>query len=108
MTRKDVRRHERIPCTQAVLLAWTAEDGSDQYARGKCRDVSDAGLRIETFDAIPTNSLVSLRIESWDLAGSARVRYSRRGATGLVIGLELSHNVRQQILDRLRNAASSS
>ena len=70
----------RIPCTQAVLLAWTAEDGSDRYARGRCRDVSTAGLRIETFEAIPAQSLVSLRIETWDLAGSARVRYSRRVA----------------------------
>ncbi|HEY2845067.1 MAG TPA: PilZ domain-containing protein [Bryobacteraceae bacterium] len=108
MARKDVRRHQRISCRQPVLLAWTAEDGSDRYARGKCRDVSAAGLRIETFDPIPAHSLVSLRIETWDLAGSARVRYSRRSATGVVIGLELNQNVRQQILDRLRNATSGS
>jgi PilZ domain len=108
MARKDVRRHHRIPCTQPVALTWTGEDGSDRYARGKCRDVSAAGLRIEIFDMIAAQSYVYFRIENWDLAGSARVRYSRRGGAGMVIGLELNQKVRQQILDRLRDPAPGS
>src|SRR5437868_1787909 len=108
MPRKDIRRHERIACTQPILLAWASADGSDRYARGKCRDISPAGLRIETSDTIPSQSYVNVRIEKWNLAGSARVRYSRRGKAGNVIGLELNQQVRQQILDLLGPTTSGS
>jgi len=108
MPRKEIRRHVRIPCKLPVLLAWTSADGSDRYARGKCRDISLAGLRVETMDTIPPQSYVNLRIEQWDLAGSARVRYSRRGGVGNVVGLELNQEVRQQILDSLRESPATS
>jgi hypothetical protein len=102
MPRKDMRRHERIPCTLSVLLGWAAEDGSDRYARGKCRDVSEVGLRVETVDTIPRHTYVNLRIEKWDITTSARVRYSRRAGATNVVGLELTQKVRKQILDSLR------
>jgi PilZ domain len=105
--RKDIRRHERIPCKLSILLAWTAEDGSDRYARGKCRDVSPEGLRIETVDTIPPQSYVNLRIEKWDLTGSGRVRYTRRGGAANVVGLELTQKIHQQLLDALRQAPDS-
>src|SRR5437868_2433088 len=108
MPRKDIRRHQRIACTQPILLAWTSADGSDRYARGKCRDISPAGLRVETDDTIPSQSYVNLRIDKWDLAGSARVRYSRRGKAANIIGLELNQEVRRQILDSLRETPSGS
>ena len=53
------------------LLAWTDPDGSDRYARGKCRDVSEAGLRVDTVDTIPAQSYVNLRIEK---SGPDRLR----------------------------------
>jgi hypothetical protein len=108
MARKDIRRHERVPCTLSILLAWTDPDGSDRYARGKCRDVSEAGLRVDTVDTIPAQSYVSLRIEKWDLTTSGRVRYSRRAGATNVIGLELSQRVRKQILDSLAETPSGS
>jgi hypothetical protein len=108
MARKDIRRHERVPCTLSILLAWTDPDGSDKYARGKCRDVSEAGLRVETVDTIPPQSYVNLRIEKWDLTSSARVRYSRRGKAANVIGLELSQKVQRQLLEALRETPSGS
>jgi hypothetical protein len=100
--RKDIRRHERIPCKLSVLLAWIGEDGSDRYARGRCRDVSASGLRIETVDTIPQQSYVNLRIEKWDLTGSGRVRYTRRGGVANIVGLELHEKIHQELLDRLR------
>jgi hypothetical protein len=108
VARKNIRRHERIACAQSILLAWTSADGSDRYARGKCRDISPAGLRVETADTIPSQSYVNLRIEKWDLVCSARVRYSRRGKAANVIGLELNQQVRRQILDSLRETPSGS
>jgi len=102
MPRRDIRRHERIPCTLPVRLSWSDERGGEHYARGKCRDISPDGLRIETSDAIPAQSFVNLRVEKVDVAGSGRVRYLRRAGAGNVIGLELSQKVRQQLLDALR------
>jgi hypothetical protein len=101
MPGKDLRRDERIPCTLAVRLAWTT-DGSDRYARGKCRDISTAGLRVETKETIPAQGYVNLRVEKMDVAGSARVRYIRRSTVGYVVGLELNQKVRKQLLDALR------
>jgi hypothetical protein len=108
MPRKDIRRHQRVPCTLSILLAWTDPDGSDRYARGKCRDVSEAGLRVDTVDMIPAQSYVNLRIEKWDLTTSARVRYSRRAGATNVVGLELTQKIRQQMLDSLRETPSGS
>jgi hypothetical protein len=89
-------------------MAWTDADGSVRYARGKCRDISPDGLRIETEDTIPAQSQVSLRLENVDVAGSGRVRYFRRGPMRNVIGLELSQKVRQQLLDALRETPDGS
>jgi hypothetical protein len=108
MPRKDIRRYPRIPCTLPVRLAWTHADGTDRYGRGKCRDISPTGLRIDTLETIPAQSYVNVRVETLDVAGSARVRYMRRSGAGNVIGLELNQKVRQQLLDALRDAASGS
>jgi len=83
-------------------LTWTGEDGKDFYARGNCRDISLDGLRIETNETIPAQSYVSLRVEKVDVAGSARVRYVRRGGIRNVIGLELGEKVREQLIEALR------
>jgi PilZ domain-containing protein len=101
-----MRRSKRVPCTLPVLLAWTDADGLDRYARGKCRDISSDGLRVETAETIPAQSSVYLRVEKVDVVGSARVRYFRRGGMRNVIGLELSQKVRQQLLDTLRETPS--
>src|SRR5579862_2515242 len=108
MGSKDIRRHQRVPCTQSILMAWTGPDGSDRYARGKCRDVSEGGLRVETVDTIPAQTYVNLRIEKWDLTTSGRVRYSRRAGATNVIGLELSQKVRKQILESMAETPAGS
>ncbi len=89
-------------------MSWTDADGSVRYARGKCRDISPDGLRVETDETVPAQSDVSVRVEKVDVAGSARVRYFRRGPMHNVIGLELSQKVRQQLLDALRKTPDGS
>ena len=69
--------------------------------RGQCRDISAAGLRIETTESIPPQSTVSLQVEKVAVAGSASVRYVRRSGNSYVIGLELSHKIRQDLLAAL-------
>ncbi len=89
-------------------MAWTDPEGSDRNARGKCRDISPDGLRIETEGTIPAQTNLSLRVEKVDVAGSGRVRYFRRGPMRNVIGVELSQKVRQQLLDTLRQTPDGS
>ena len=103
MRGKERRRNERIPCTLPIRLTWTDGDGKDSYARGNCRDISLDGLRVETNETIPAHSYVSLRVEKVDVAGSARVRYLRRGGARNVVGLELGENLdeKKRILLRL-------
>ena len=108
MPGKDIRRDERIPCTLRVRLSWTDERGAERYAQGKCRDISADGLRVETIETIPAQSYVNVRVDKTDVAGSARVRYLRRSVIGNVIGLELSHKVRRQLLDALRETPAGS
>jgi len=91
-----------------VLLSWTGENGADLYAHGKCRDISLDGLRVETLAAIPAQSHINVRVEKMEVSGSARVRYVRRGRMGHVLGLELRTQVRQQLLDALRDATPGS
>jgi len=105
MAGKNIRRDERIPCKLPVLLTWTQENGSVLYANGKCRDISPMGLRVETSATIRVQSYVNVRVQQMDVAGSARVRYLRRGTIGNVIGLELGTRVRQQLLRALRETA---
>jgi PilZ domain len=89
-------------------VAWTDANGTDRYARGKCRDISTGGLRIETTETIPAQAYVNIHVEKVDVSGSARVRYTRWGGKGSVSGLELGQNVRQQLLDALRETTSNS
>jgi len=63
---------------------------------------------VETTETIPAQSQVSLRLEKVDLAGSARVRYFRRGPMRNLIGLELNQKVHQQLLDAMREFPSGS
>ena len=107
MPRRESRRQERIPCTLPVGLSWN-DNGADRFVRGKCRDISEDGLRVEISETIPAQSNVSLRVEQVDIAGSARVRYCRRGAMRNIIGLELSQKVQQQLLDALRGPTPGS
>jgi len=102
MPRRERRRDERIPCTSPVRLAWTDEDGKDYYARGHCRDISIAGLRVDTTETIPAHSYVILRVEEVGVTGSARVRYWRRGGARNIIGLELGEKVRGELIEALR------
>ena len=99
---QNLRRHERIPCVLAVTLAWSGGGGTNQYVRGKCRDISPEGLRVETTASIPPGSSVSLSLQKGNVAGSASVRYVRRSGSHYIIGLELSHKIRQELLEALR------
>jgi hypothetical protein len=85
-----------------VRISWEDARGLRNYGIGKCVDVSEDGLRIEVAEAIPLHSHVSLRAEGINFSGSATVKHVARRGSKFILGLELSHGLRDQVLALLR------
>lgn len=84
---KDLRREDREPLHDRVLLSWS-EDGLLYHVRGQCLNISDNGLAVETFDALPDKGSVNCAVLALNLMATARVRYSQRRGFKMVAGLE--------------------
>lgn len=69
-----------------------------RYAHGKCRDMSQGGLRIEVPEAIPLHATVGLQAERIKFTGSATVKHVTREGAKYILGLELSHALREEVL----------
>jgi hypothetical protein len=88
-----------------VRISWEDAYGLRKYAQARCLDVSEDGLLIEVPEPIPLHSTVSLRAEAIKLAGSGTVKHvTRRGTKVVLVGLELSHALRDQALALIRPA----
>lgn len=99
---KDARRHRRIPYIGPVMVSWD-ERGETRYARGKCIDVSEGGLRLELPVAVPPGTGISLRAERMSISGSARVRHMTRYGGKYLVGVELGQALHEQALAFLRD-----
>jgi hypothetical protein len=84
-----------------VFIAWTDDQGTDRYTKGKCVEVSETGVQIEVPQPIPYRSSVTLRLEGAGLAASATVRHVRRRGLSAVIGLELRQPLQAELLQAL-------
>jgi hypothetical protein len=98
---KDARRHRRIPYIGPVAVSWT-ERGEVRYARGKCLNVAESGVRLELPVAIPPRTEISLNAERINVSGSARVRHVTRYGSKFLVGIELSHTLKAAALTALR------
>lgn len=90
MTQKNIRRHGRIPYTGPVRVSWQGADGLARFAMGKCLDVSEGGLRIETTEQIPARAVILLNAERLKISGSATVKHVVRRGTKYLLGVELN------------------
>jgi hypothetical protein len=70
-------------------------------------EVSEGGLLVNVPDPIPVRSTVSLRAEAINLSGSATVKHVARRGAKCVLGLELSHALREQAIDLIRQSQPS-
>jgi hypothetical protein len=95
---KDIRRYDRIPYAGQVRISWEDLGGFPKYALAKCVDVSESGMRIEVPEAIPARSKVSMRADPINFFGSATVKHVTRRGSKFILGLELSHALRDQLL----------
>lgn len=102
MSKKDLRRHPRLPYLGRVRISWEDTHGTPKYALANCMEISEGGVRIETPEPIPVYARVSLRVEQINLVGSAAVKHIARRGSKYVLGLEMSQPVRDRTLDLIR------
>jgi hypothetical protein len=107
MSKRDIRRHQRVSYLGRVVVSWVDPHGLPKYAPATCLDVSETGLRIETRELIPAYTNVSLRADQIKLAGSATVKHVERHGRNYILGLELSQALRDQTLRVIREAQDS-
>ena len=98
MSRKNIRRHRRIPYIGPIRICWESAAGETCHALGKCVDVSESGLCLETFAPIPEHAMVILKAEGIQASGSAQVRHVSRRGMRYRVGLELSNGLRERVL----------
>ena len=82
------RQYPRFPCSASIRisLSRTLEPG----VTGACLEVCRNGLRIETPEAIPVSTEVSLRALSLGLSGKGIVRYCHSHEGKFLVGLEFT------------------
>jgi hypothetical protein len=85
-----------------VAVSWTVND-EPRYTRGRCIDVSEAGLRLELPVAVATGTDISLNAERIKISGQARVRHCTRYGAKYLAGVELSQALRNNALAALRD-----
>jgi len=84
---KDLRREQRHPYFESVLLRWE-EDGVVYSVRGSCLNLSRSGLAVEAFEPLPDGGEIQCSVLSLKQVANARVRHRHRRLWKNVLGLE--------------------
>lgn len=88
--KSDLRRHQRRPARDKVLLSWTDNQGTHRLVKGRCINLSRSGFQIETTDSVDLRTYVSFRADRPPLSGSGSVRYCQRKGLRFLVGVEFS------------------
>lgn len=93
---KDLRREDRQPLSERILLTWS-ENGSVFHVRGQCLNISENGVAVETYDVLPDRATVNCAVLSLNLMATATVRHSQRRGLKRVAGLEFDELLSRQV-----------
>jgi PilZ domain len=104
MNSGNLRRHPRESIAGRVRIAWAPAGGITQYLVCSAVDISEAGLRISSKEALPVGQYIHFQFDTAGLRGSASVRSCTRNSRHNEIGLEFSSSV--QWRKKERTAAS--
>ena len=88
-TGKNKRRHRRVSYLSPIRISWE-DRGQQRYALGKCVDISQAGLRLETPQPIAPGTLIQVAADQVKLSGSATVKHTVRIGSKYLLGAELT------------------
>lgn len=82
------RQYPRFPCSASIRLSLTR--AFEPGVTGECLEVCRNGLRVETPEAIPVSTEVSLRALSLGLTGRGIIRYCHPNDGKFLVGLEFT------------------
>src|SRR5258705_13570187 len=99
VVKSERRKRARIAFRGGVVLCWTDDRGKDNYASGRCADISERGCSIELADSLPVRTNVSLRIADLNVSAFASVRHVTRKGMKYIVGLEFGQPVRLPLAD---------
>ncbi len=95
MEERKRRRHPRSSVAAAAAVRWENDEGTSQWAWGRCLDVSESGARFDVSPPIPAFKAVYVRVIDLGVDSYAVVRHSSiHGTIGVEFNLLLSHNAR--------------
>jgi hypothetical protein len=86
---KNIRRHRRIPHLKPIKISWE-EHGQQRFAVGKCTDISEAGMRIESPHPIQPFTTIQIGAERLKFSGAATVKHITRSGGKYLLGVELT------------------
>ncbi|MEZ5353593.1 MAG: PilZ domain-containing protein [Bryobacteraceae bacterium] len=89
-----LRRHQRKETDRKVRLMWTGEGGQSLYARARCVDISQSGMRVDCPEPIPVRTFVNFQIDGTKFEGSASVRSCGRQGLRHLLGLEFGSGLK--------------
>ena len=87
--RSEKRKSERVELSEPGTVSWQTPDGDTVGERVLLVNLSDNGVLIEMTRQLELRQIVQLKIPSWQIDGSASVRYCRQKGLKYRIGLEL-------------------
>lgn len=96
---QDFRRHQRRLADAKLQLSWTTEEGQSVFARGRCVNISQSGMRISIADKVPLRTIVNFQVEGLRFRGSGTVRSCTRIGLSHQVGLEFSGGLKWTALD---------
>lgn len=94
----DPRHEARTPNVAEVKITWLAADGGARFARGRCIDLSQSGMKIEVTESIPVQSRVGVECSTAGVRCTALVRHCSRSKMKWHVGLEFTTGLSLQRL----------
>ena len=77
-----------MPLDASVQFHWQDERRIDCYGLGKCIEVSESGMRVESTHPIAARTAVQMRLERFDFTTSAVIRHCVSRGRKYHLGLE--------------------
>jgi hypothetical protein len=92
--RNRLRRHDREQIDRAVQVEWPGDTGIVCFARCRCIDISQSGMRLNSPEPMPVRTSVNFQIEGTAFNGCAWVRSCVRSGLRYLIGMEFGGGLR--------------
>ncbi len=91
--RSEKRKSERVELKESGSVSWQTPDGASLSERILLLNLADNGMLIEMAHKLEMRQTVQVRIPSWQIDGSASVRYCIQKGMKYRVGLEMFYQI---------------